>query len=53
MTDLQTETQNASFKPLTSKCDLDLRGKDLGLAHDTSSDHGESLWQIISKCLDD
>ena len=53
MTDLQTETQNASFKPLTSKCDLDLGGRDLGLAHDTSSDHGEHLWHIISQSFDD
>ena len=38
--------------PLTSKCDLDLEARGLGFSHDTSSDNGEHLCQVISKSID-
>ena len=37
------------WKPLISKCDLDLGGRDLGVVHDTPSHYGEYLCQAILK----
>jgi hypothetical protein len=49
-------TQNMSYnKPclaLTSKCDVDLEGKGLGVLHDMSSNYCENLCQVISKSLE-
>ena len=43
---------NRLFQPLTSKYDLDLGGRDLSLAHDTSSHYGEHFCQVILKSHD-
>ena len=41
------------FLSLTSKCDLDLRATDLGLARDTLSHHGQHFYQVISESIEE
>jgi hypothetical protein len=46
-------TQNIPYnrlcKSLTSTCDLELGGRDAGVAHDTSSYYSDFLCQVFSK----
>jgi hypothetical protein len=49
-------TQNIPYsrlcKSLRSKCDLDLEGRDAGVAHDISAYYSDYLCQLFSKSFD-